>query len=82
MLKITQAMVEEEVAEFKRIALSLCNGKSLAFCIATARDTTLLEGILAYQEILLPKIKAHGLTAPSLSEIFGTQIDIKCKDSE
>ncbi|MGR5367087.1 hypothetical protein [Photobacterium damselae] len=79
--QVTQETVDTMVSDFKKEVLAKCDGKSLAMAIGLGNNE-ILEGLVAYQDIFLPKVNALDLQAPSLSELFNTEISVTINNEE
>ena len=66
------------VAVFKKDILDQCGEHSLALTIALG-EVDLSQQLFDYQESFLPHVALLGLTAPSISDLFDTEITLTIK---
>lgn len=83
MENLTQEQLNEMINEFKDGVSEQAkeSGRSLEMLIALG-DQCILQAFAMYQEDVIPAVEDHGLSAPSLSELFGIDIKLSVKDDE
>lgn len=74
-MNLTQKDVDKFVQVFKKEVLDSKKEGSLISLMLEDKET--MSAISTYELELLPEFKERGLTAPSVSELFGVSMTIK-----
>ena len=73
--EITQAIVDQIVAEFQSY-IDEVKSKHLSFSVALCVDKGLIATLAKYELEVIPFLKEHGYTIPTLEELTGSKITL------